>query len=114
MTATRTVTKIQPAFTQITHMPQPKKKRLTAGYGRVSTDDEEQQSSYAAQVAYYTDYIQANPEWEFVSVYADEGISGTSTKGREQFNQMVEDALAGTVADTGSAPLGVGCRVLER
>jgi DNA invertase Pin-like site-specific DNA recombinase len=70
-------------------------KRRTAGYARVSTDDEEQQSSYAAQVAYYTEYIQANPAWRFVTVYADEGISGTSTKKREQFNAMVDDALAG-------------------
>jgi len=90
-----TVTKIQPMVTPITHAPAQKKKRRTAGYGRVSTGEEEQQSSYAAQVDYYTKYIQANPEWEFVRVYADEGISGTSTKKREQFNEMVESALAG-------------------
>jgi len=88
---------IKPLVTSIAHMPAQKKKRRTAGYGRVSTNEEEQQSSYEAQVEYYTRYIQANPEWEFVRVYADEGISGTSTKGREQFNQMVEDALAGQI-----------------
>ena len=97
MTATRTVTKIRPLVTPITHAPAQKKKRRTAGYGRVSTNEEEQQSSYEAQVEYYTNYIQANPEWEFVRVYADEGISGTSTKKREQFNEMVEAALAGEI-----------------
>jgi len=53
--------------------PLSRKKRRTAGYGRVSTDEEEQQTSYAAQVEYYTNYIQANPEWEFVKVYAEHG-----------------------------------------
>ena len=82
MTTTRTVTKIQPMVTPIAHAPAQKKKRLTAGYGRVSTNEEEQQSSYEAQVEYYTNYIQANPEWEFVRVYADaRPISrNTSTK----------------------------------
>jgi predicted site-specific integrase-resolvase len=75
--------------TQTTQNPlMHKAKRRAAGYGRVSTDEEEQQTSYAAQVEYYTNYIQSNPAWEFVAVYADEGISGTSTKRREQFNQM--------------------------
>ena len=72
-------------------------KRRVAGYGRVSTDEEEQQSSYAAQVEYYTQMIQQNPDWEFVGVYADEGLSGTSTRRREQFNQMVDDALDGKI-----------------
>jgi len=91
------VTVIRPTVTHIPHTPPQKKKRRTAGYGRVSTDEDEQQTSYAAQVEYYTNYIQANPDWEYVHVYADEGISGTSTKGREQFNQMIEDALAGKI-----------------
>ena len=47
-------------------------KRRTAGYARVSTDKDEQQNSYEAQVEYYTDYIKRNPEWEFVEVYTDE------------------------------------------
>jgi DNA invertase Pin-like site-specific DNA recombinase len=97
MTATRTVTKIQPVVTPIAHAPAQKKKRRTAGYGRVSTNEEEQQNSYEAQVEYYTNYIKANPEWEFAGVFADEGISGTSTKKREQFNVMVEAALAGEI-----------------
>ena len=96
MTA-RTVTKIQPTITPITQAMQKKAKRNTAGYGRVSTDEDEQLNSYQAQVDYYTRMIQANPEWNFVGVFADEGISGTSTKGREQFNRMVEEALAGRI-----------------
>jgi len=95
-----TVKKIEPSVTQIANLQLStvsRAKRLTAGYGRVSTNEEEQQSSYEAQVEYYTNYIKANPEWEFVHVYADEGISGTSTKKREQFNQMVDDALAGRI-----------------
>ena len=68
-----------------------------AGYARVSTNEEEQLTSYAAQVDYYTKYIQANPEWEFVGVYTDEGISATSTKKRDGFNRMIQDALDGKI-----------------
>lgn len=52
------------------------KKRRVAAYARISTDHEEQQSSYEAQVDYYTNYINGRGDWEFVSVYADEGITG--------------------------------------
>ncbi len=72
-------------------------KRKVAGYARVSTDQEEQQTSYEAQVDYYTNFIKGREDWEFVSVYTDEGISATSTKHREGFQQMVEDALAGRI-----------------
>lgn len=71
--------------------------KRVAGYARVSTDDEEQQTSYEAQVDYYTRYIQSKPEWEFVEVYTDEGISATNTKKREGFNRMIRDALAGRI-----------------
>lgn len=54
-------------------------------------------TSYEAQVDYYTRYIQAKPDWEFVKVYTDEGISAVNTKRRDGFNQMVEDALAGKI-----------------
>ena len=73
------------------------KKRRVAAYARVSTDHEEQQSSYEAQVDYYTNYINGRDDWEFVSVYADEGITGCNTKKRDGFNKMVEDALAGRI-----------------
>ena len=73
------------------------RKRRVAAYARVSTDSEEQLTSYEAQVDYYTDYIGRHPEWEFVRVYTDEGISGLGTKKREGFNQMISDALAGAI-----------------
>ena len=72
-------------------------RKRVAGYARVSTDDEEQQTSYEAQVDYYTRYIQSKPEWTFVEVYTDEGISATNTKKREGFNRMIRDALAGRI-----------------
>ena len=72
-------------------------KRKAAGYARVSTDHEEQQSSYEAQVDYYTNYIKGREDWEFVSVYTDEGISATSTTKRDGFNKMVADALDGRI-----------------
>ncbi len=68
-----------------------------AAYCRVSTDNEEQASSYEAQIQHYEEFIKTNPEWEFVGVYADEGISETSTKNREQFNAMIEDCKAGKI-----------------
>ena len=72
-------------------------KRKVAAYARVSTDSDEQYSSYEAQVGYYTNFIQGKPNWEFVKVYADEGISGTSTKRRESFNEMIDSALNGNI-----------------
>ena len=74
-----------------------RKKRRVAGYARVSTDMEDQQSSYAAQCSYYTNYIQSCENWEFVGLYSDEGISATSIRNREGFKRMVEDALAGRI-----------------
>ena len=73
------------------------KKRKVAAYARVSTDSDEQFTSYAAQIDYYTQFINARDDWEFVSVYTDEGITGTSTKHREGFKSMVADALAGKI-----------------
>ena len=73
------------------------RKRRVAGYARVSTDSEEQSTSYEAQVDYYTNYIKSNPDWAFVDVYTDEGISGVMTKNRDGFNRMVADALAGKI-----------------
>ena len=72
-------------------------KRKVAGYARVSTDHEDQQTSYAAQIDYYTNYIKGRDDWEFVDVYTDEGISATSTKHRDGFNRMITDALAGKI-----------------
>lgn len=72
-------------------------KRKVAAYARVSTDHEEQLTSYEAQVDYYTNYIKNNPDWEFVSVYADEGITGCNTAKRTGFRSMVADALTGKI-----------------
>jgi DNA invertase Pin-like site-specific DNA recombinase len=72
-------------------------KRRVAAYARVSTDSEEQLTSYEAQVDYYTKFIKDRADWEFVKVYTDEGISATNTKKRDGFNQMIADALAGQI-----------------
>jgi site-specific DNA recombinase len=72
-------------------------KRRVAGYARVSTDSDEQLTSYEAQVNYYTDYIKSRADWEFVKVYTDEGISALGTKHRDGFKKMVADALAGKI-----------------
>lgn len=73
-------------------------KRLrVAAYCRVSTDMKEQESSYEAQCRHYTDFIQANPEWELAGIFADEGISGTSTKGRTQFHAMIKACDRGEI-----------------
>lgn len=74
-----------------------KTKRKVAGYARVSTDSDEQLTSYAAQVDYYTNYINRNPEWQFVEVYTDEGISALNTRHREGFNRMIADAPSGKI-----------------
>lgn len=72
-------------------------RKRVAAYARVSTDLEEQQTSYEAQIDYYTRHIKANPDWNFIEVYADEGISATSTKKRDGFNRMIADALSGKI-----------------
>lgn len=88
-----TVTKIPARFNPETHLPEmATHRRRVAAYARVSTDSEEQQTSYEAQVDYYTKYIQGRSDWEFVSVYTDEGISATNTKHRDGFNRMVADS----------------------
>lgn len=96
--ATKKIHVIKPTLVTGPNAPNGKQqKRRVAAYARVSTDNEEQQTSYEAQVDFYTRYIQSHPDWEFVGVYADEGISGTSTKKREGFNRMIADAMAGKI-----------------
>lgn len=70
-------------------------KLRVAAYARVSTDNEEQATSYEAQVDYYTRYIKSREDWIYCGMYADEGISATSTAKRGQFKQMIVDALDG-------------------
>ena len=75
-----------------------KPKRLrVAAYARVSTEQDEQQNSYEAQVRYYTHYIESNPEWDFAGIYSDEGVTGTNTKRREGFNSMMDAAMNGEI-----------------
>lgn len=89
------VTTIPATISRFTATPiNEKKKRRVAAYARVSTDSEEQLTSYTAQVDYYTNYINGRDDWELVEVYTDEGITGTNTKHREGFKRMVSDALA--------------------
>ena len=74
-----------------------KPKLRVAAYCRVSTDSDEQATSYETQVTHYTEYITGNPEWSFAGVYADDGISGTNTKKREEFNRMIADCMDGKI-----------------
>ena len=60
-----------------------------AAYCRVSTDQEQQANSYQVQIEYYTDYINSNPEWTLAGIFADEGITGTSTEKRTAFKRMI-------------------------
>ena len=73
------------------------KKLRVAAYCRVSTDTDEQATSYDEQVDHYTEYIKKNPDWTFAGIYADDGISGTGTKKREEFLRMIDDCMAGKI-----------------
>ena len=73
------------------------KKLRVAAYCRVATETEEQNLSYEVQVAHYTEFIKKNTEWEFAGIFADDGISGTNTKKREEFNRMIEECMEGNI-----------------
>lgn len=66
-----------------------------AGYCRVSTDRDDQANSFEAQQRYFREYILQHPDWTLHEIYADEGITGTSTRKRAQFNRMIRDAYDG-------------------
>ena len=68
-----------------------------AAYARVSSDSSDQLHSYAAQTAYFAKLISSDPNWTFVDVYADKGITGTSTEKREDFQRMMEDCRSGKI-----------------
>ncbi|WHL24345.1 recombinase family protein [Streptococcus iniae] len=74
-----------------------KPKLRVAAYCRVSTDSDEQASSYEVQVEHYANFINSNSEWELAGIYADDGISGTSTKNREEFNRLIQDCMENKV-----------------
>lgn len=70
-------------------------KKRVAAYCRVSTDNEDQANSFESQQRYFRQYIERNPNWELYAIFADEGISGTNTKKRKEFNRMIECAKNG-------------------
>jgi len=74
-----------------------KAKLHVAAYCRVSTDSDEQATSYEAQIEHYTTYINGHPDWALAGIYADDGISGTNTKKREEFNRMIDECMAGNI-----------------
>ncbi len=76
--------------------PTAEKLRVCA-YARVSSDSEDQLNSFASQVNYYTKYIQAHEKWTFVDIYADEGITGTSAAGRNEFQRLMQDCRQGRI-----------------
>ncbi len=70
-------------------------KKRVAAYCRVSTDNDDQANSFESQQRYFRQYIERNPDWELYAIFADEGISGTNTKKRKEFNRMIECAKNG-------------------
>jgi len=72
-------------------------RKRVAAYARVSMETELLLHSLSAQVSHYSSLIQSNPEWEYAGVYADEGITGTSTKKRDEFNRLMRDCDAGKI-----------------
>ena len=73
-------------------------KRLrVAAYCRVSTQQEQQETSYEAQVSYYTEKISSNPEWILAGIYADDGKSATMIRKRNDFQSMIDDCMAGKI-----------------
>ena len=84
----------------ITIVPKPPKleqKKRVAAYTRMSSGKDAMLRSLSAQVSYYSDLIRNHDDWLYVGVYADEGISGTNTKRREGFKEMIADALDGKI-----------------
>lgn len=85
------IERIEPKVTQI------KRKKKVAAYARVSVETDRLSHSLSAQVSYYSQLIQKNPEWEYAGVYADSFISGTSIKNRTEFQRLIADCEAGKV-----------------
>ena len=78
-------------------VPQMPARKKVAAYARVSMESERLQHSLSAQVSYYSSLIQQNPAWEYAGVYADDGITGTKTNDRAEFNRMIADCEAGKI-----------------
>lgn len=88
---------IIPATVQKTLKVTERKNLRVAAYCRVSTDHEEQQTSYKTQIEYYTKYIKENPNWKFVKIFADDGLSATTTAKRKEFLEMMEMCKEGKI-----------------
>ena len=93
----KTVTKIDTLPGLTSSVPITYLKKRVAAYARVSTDHIDQQTSFAAQVDYFTRLIAEHTEWEFVRVYSDAGISGCKSSNRDGFMQMIADCENGLV-----------------
>ena len=95
-TATRRVVRTMPQmFIETVDVDQGKLK--VAAYARVSTEKEEQEDSFERQVEHYKQLIASKPEWKYVDIYADPGISGTRAEKRPDFLRMIEDCRAGKI-----------------
>lgn len=92
----KTITEISPKDTKSKKVTT-KSKLNVAAYCRVSTESDEQMNSLANQKEYFEKLIKSHEDWNFVDIYYDEGISGTSLKKRDGFNKMIADALAGKI-----------------
>ena len=92
----KTVREIAPNILQSQVLQSVKQLRVAA-YCRVSTDSDEQEMSFDAQVEFYTDKIMRNPEWRLAGIFADEGISGTQAAKRPQFMQMIRQCKQGRI-----------------
>lgn len=95
-TGTKVVTKIA-ANPELSKRHDPNRVLKVAAYCRVSTDAEDQLNSYRTQKTYYTELIKKNPKWRFAGIYADEGITGTMVKKRDDFLRMIEDCEKGKI-----------------
>ncbi len=92
----KTVTILEPRSSLTVDRARHRQKRVAA-YCRVSTDNEEQLTSYVNQKKVYTEMIAANPEWCFAGLFADEGISGTQVRFRPEFKKMIDECYAGKI-----------------
>ena len=98
MTENRSIQKKKPEVIVIDPIaPQQSTKIRVAAYARVSSDSDDQENSFAAQVRAYTELIASKPEWELADIYADEGITGTRTDKREDFLRLMKDCRKGKI-----------------
>lgn len=95
--AQKTVRYIAPTITAQSNARNSYRQERVAAYCRVSTKQDEQLNSYEVQKQYYTEKINSEPKWCLAGIYADKGITGTSTKNRDAFNRMIRDCKKGRI-----------------